>query len=100
MNIGLVNLSHATLGVPTNTVPLGIASIAHYLKTNVAHTFDIKLFKNPEKCLDVLKRWKPDVLGIAQYSWNSELNLHIARMVQRENINCVIIASVIVKGRI
>lgn len=92
MRIALIDLNHMTVGVHTNTVPLGIGLIARYLKNNVAHKFDIKIFKDATKFLDILKEWKPDVLGISQYAWNSELNLYMAGVVKNRNPNCLVVA--------
>jgi len=91
MRIALIDLNHMTLGVHTNTIPLGIGSIAYYLKNNAEH-IDVRLYKNPAKFLDALKDWMPDVLGITQYSWNSELNLYAAQIVKKYNPQCLIVA--------
>jgi len=90
MNIALIDLNHMTLGVHTNTAPLGMGAIGHYLKTSVEHPLDIRMFKNPVKFLDIIRKWHPDVLGFSQYSWNSELNLHMAHIAKKANPNCVI----------
>lgn len=92
INVALIDLNHMTLGVHTNTIPLGIGGIAYYLKSNVAYKFDIRLFKNPNKFLNVLKKWKCDVLGITQYAWNSELNLYMAQFVKKNNPDCIVVA--------
>lgn len=92
MNIALLDLNHMTMGVHTNTVPLGIGGIAYYLKNNINHEFDIRMFKNPFKFLDILKNWQPDILGITQYAWNSELNLYAAELVKKKNPGCLIVA--------
>lgn len=92
LNIALIDLNHMTLGLHTNTTPLGIGCIGWYLKKHVSHDFDIRMFKDPHKFLRTLKKWKPDVLGMAQYCWNSNLNLHMARTVKRDNPSCVVVA--------
>jgi len=92
LNIALIDLNHMTVGVHTNTIPLGIGQIAHYLKNKVEHKFDIRIFKNPDIFLNSLKNWKPDVLGMAQYVWNSELNLYMAGLLKRNNPDCLVVA--------
>lgn len=92
LNIALIDLNHMTFGIHTNTVPLGIGLIAYYLQKTVKHTFDIRIFKNPAVFLDTLKGWRPDVLGMAQYLWNSELNMYMAQLLKKSNPNCFIIA--------
>lgn len=92
MKIALIDLNHMTLGVHTNTVPLGLGLIANYLKRNVPAELDIRIFKDPQKCLDVLDGWQPDILGMAQYAWNSELNLFVAKRVKSMNPACLVVA--------
>lgn len=92
MKIALLDLNHFTRGIHTNTVPLGLGLIAAYLKKTVNYPFEIKIFKDTEKSLKVFNAWLPDVLGLAQYSWNSELNLHIAKLVKELKPSCLIIA--------
>lgn len=92
MKIALLDLNHTTCGVHTVTVPLGIGLISIYTKKNVSSDLDIKLFKEADKVLETLKSWVPDVVGIAQYSWNSELNLYAAKLIKNINPNCIIVA--------
>ncbi|MDD3375049.1 MAG: hypothetical protein PHY73_04930, partial [Candidatus Omnitrophica bacterium] len=90
--IALIDLNHMTLGVHTNTAPLGLGLIAHYLKKNISKECDVRLFKNPKVFSGALARWKPDVLGMAQYVWNTELNHHMAKLVKEMNPECLTIA--------
>ena len=90
--IALLDLNHMTVGVHTNTVPLGIGLIAYYLENNVNEKLDIRLFKNPERFVKALDKWLPDVMGLAQYSWNSRLNLYMAKLLKKKNLNCYIVA--------
>jgi len=92
MKIALLDLNHFTRGIHTNTVPLGLGLISVYLKKTVDYPFDIKIFKDAEKCLKVFKAWLPDILGIVQYTWNSELNLHITKLVKELKPDSLIIA--------
>lgn len=92
MKIALIDLSHMTMGVHTNTVPLGIGIIASYLKSNIKNDLDIRLFKDHFKLRNTLKTWLPDIIGLAQYVWNSELNLYFARIIKKLNPDCLIIA--------
>lgn len=92
INIALLDLNHMTMGVHTNTVPLGLGLIAHYLKNNLAGDFDIRIFKNPARFLEGVKNWQPQILGITQYVWNSELNLYMARLVKENNPSCLVVA--------
>ena len=92
VKIALLDLNHTTRGIHTNTVPLGAGLISKYLKNNLQSAPDIKIFKDPDKALSVLSGWIPDVLGLSQYCWNSELNLHFARLVKEGNPDCLVVA--------
>ena len=92
MKIALLDLNHTTRGITTNALPLGIGLIASYLKRNVEGDFDVKMFKDPAVASSVLEGWKPDILGITQYVWNSNLNLYFAEKTKRENPGCMVIA--------
>ena len=92
MKIALLDLNHTTCGIHTITAPLGIGLISIYAKKNVDPNLDIKLFKEADKVLKTLESWVPDAVGIAQYSWNSELNLYAAKLIKDINPNCVIVA--------
>lgn len=92
MKIAMIDLNHVTCGIHTNTVSLGIGLLSRYLQKSVDYPFDVKLFKNTEKALNAFKSWVPDVLGITQYTWNSELNLYIASLVKQLNPGCLVVA--------
>jgi len=92
--IALLDLNHTTRGIHTNTVPLGLGFITQYMKKELKFSpdIDIEIFKDPKKALSVFRDWTPDVLGLAQYCWNSELNLHFARLVKEVDPGCLIVA--------
>ena len=90
--IALLDLNHSTFGVHTNTVPLSCLLISSYLKRNVEHKLDIRVYKEHEFLIDDLKYWTPDLVGLAQYVWNSELNLYFAKEIKKINSSCVVVA--------
>ncbi len=92
MKIAFLDLNHVTRGVHTNTAPLGCCLIATYLRKNVNFDLHIRIFKSADKAIQCFQKWKPDVIGLAQYSWNSELNLFVAKMVKQEKPSCIIVA--------
>lgn len=92
LKIALLDLNHLTRGVHTNTVPLGLGLISTYLKKNIEKNIDIKLFKEIDNALKVFKSWTPDIVGIAQYNWNSELNLYATKLVKKINPKCIVVA--------
>ena len=92
IKIVLLDLNHTTLGVHTNTVPLGIGLISRYVKEVVGEDVEIKMFKVAEKAMDVCNSWIPDIVGMAQYCWNSELNLFVAMHLKKINRDCLVVA--------
>ncbi len=62
------------------TIPINIGYIASYaLKYLKRDGIDcsIKLYKDPIKMIDEIKKEKPDVVGLAHYVWNMNLNRKI-----------------------
>jgi len=90
MKIALLDLNHTTIGIHTNTVPFGIGLIAKYARQFFNDEY--KLFKTSASLQTLQKKWHPDVIGITQYIWNSELNLYYARKIKEMNSGCVVIA--------
>ena len=74
IKIFLADLTHTGMGIATENMPLGIGLIASYAKKIHGDSVEFKLFKYPEKLLSALKLEKPDILGCASYSWNSNLS--------------------------
>lgn len=92
LKIAMLDLVHTTCGTHVNTVPLAAGSMAIYLEKHIVESLDIRIFKEPDKVLESLKSWVPDVLGISQYVWNSELNLYFAGLIKKINPNCIVVA--------
>ncbi len=84
MRVAILDLNHHTVGIHTNTVPLGSGLIAAYAKRKLPENVpaEFKIFKNPDDLLKTIKTWLPDVVGLAQYSWNSELNYFCASKIK------------------
>ncbi|MFH1399994.1 MAG: radical SAM protein [Nanoarchaeota archaeon] len=91
MKIAMLDLNHMTCGVHTNTCPLSIGLIQKYTTDHVKGDLDFRMFKEIGKLQEALKTWVPDVLGLAQYSWNSELNLFGAGLAKKINPKAIII---------
>lgn len=92
MKIALLDLNHTTRGITTNTVPLGSGLIATYLKKNMGNQYDTRIVKDPFQALKLFQSWVPDVVGIAQYSWNSMLNLFFVNLIKEKAPHCFVIA--------
>lgn len=85
LSIYLADLTHVGVGnnVATEAFPLNIGLIASYANKVFGDRVKIRLFKYPEKLLAALNEAPPDILGLINYTWNSNLALHFTRLVKR-----------------
>ena len=70
------------------TVPLNIGFIASYAKKYLAKAkidCSFKLFKDPQKMINAIKREKPDVVALGYYVWNVELNRKVHDVVKEHS---------------
>ena len=84
---------HKTVGAHYNFVPIGIGLIASNLKDKLKNVqLDLKLETDPDDIFVLLEKWKPDVIGIANYIWNSGLSNSICKYAKKVNSNtlCVL----------
>ena len=79
--IFLADLTYVNKGKEWTIVPfpLNIAFIAAYTQKLFPDTFDIRLFKEPEKFLEAITNEKPDIVGFSNYIWNKNLALKFAK---------------------
>ena len=68
------------------TIPLNISYVASYTskylnKSGINCSF--KLFKDPQKMIDSIKKEKPDAVGLAHYVWNMKLNNRVFEIVKK-----------------
>ncbi len=89
--IYLCDLTYDTIVLVTDTIPINVGYIASYLDKNLKDQLEIKLFKYPNELLDELKNDPPDILGLSNYSWNSNLSEMFARIGKKINPNLVVI---------
>jgi radical SAM superfamily enzyme YgiQ (UPF0313 family) len=53
---------------------------------------EIQLFKHPEKLLAAVHDAPPDVLGLSNYGWNEQLNLHLGRYLRGKYPDMLMVA--------
>ena len=88
----LGDLRHHTVGVHSTYVPVGIGYIATYFETTLApQTFEIKIETHPDEALDLIDKWKPDILGLSSYIWNSNLSNRVCEYAKEKNENILTI---------
>jgi len=88
LNIYLADLTYDTIILVSDTIPINIGFIASYLMKNF-NNINIELFKYPNELLNKIKKNPPDVLGLSNYSWNSNLSEHFAGVAKKHNPNCI-----------
>ena len=88
LNIYLADLTYDTIILVSDTIPINIGFVASYLLKNFDN-INIELFKYPGELFDKIKKIPPDVLGLSNYSWNSNLSEHFAGIAKRYNSDCV-----------
>ena len=75
MLIYLADLAHTyTTKNESLMVPLNIGYLKAYAMEQHKDDINIKLFKDPKKLLACLDSENPDLVGLANYGWNTDLN--------------------------
>lgn len=87
VRIYLGDLTHETVTVSSDTMPLNIGFLAAYLNKQFHDDLEIHLFKSPRELLEKIKEQLPDVLGLSNYCWNFELSHFIFQHVKARKPN-------------
>ena len=74
LRIFLGDITHDTIFLVSDTIPINIGFIASYIKKTYGDKVDITLFKYPNDIIEEIKSNPPDVIGLSNYSWNSNLS--------------------------
>lgn len=93
LKIYLASLSHNYACNGPFTHPLNLGYLSSYAKKYFKNpdSLEIKLFVYPNDVLDEINNNPPDVLGLASYTWNDNLNLQILKYVKKKYPNIVTI---------
>ena len=89
LKIYLCDITHDTVILVSDTIPINIGFIASYIKKNLKDEVDIELFKYPNDVIEKIKSSPPDVIALSNYSWNSNLSEHIASIAKKNNPNVI-----------
>lgn len=93
VKVFLADLAHTnSVSNESLTVPLNIAYVKSYAVRHFGNAVDITLFKHPEKFLAQLLKLKPNVVGLANYGWNENLNLMVGNYIRQKFPETLIIA--------
>jgi radical SAM superfamily enzyme YgiQ (UPF0313 family) len=92
LKVLLGDLRHHTVGVHSTYLPIGIGYIATYFEKMLApQAFEIKIIIHPDEALDLIDNWKPDILGLSSYVWNSNLSYRVCEYAKEKNENLLAI---------
>ncbi len=78
LKIYLGDITHDTIILVSDTIPINIGFIASYMKKIFGEMVDISLFKYPKEIINAIKSNPPDMIALSNYSWNSNLSEFIA----------------------
>jgi radical SAM superfamily enzyme YgiQ (UPF0313 family) len=89
LKIYLCDLTYDTIILVSDTIPINIGFIASYIKKKFGKDVEISLFKYPNEVIQEIKSNPPDMLGLSNYSWNSNLAEFIASFTKKYNSNVI-----------
>ena len=79
LRIFLCDLTHDTVVLVSDTIPVNIGFIGAFAKKVHGDQIELPLFKYPQTAIDAINTDPPDVLALSNYSWNSKLSERLAR---------------------
>ena len=91
IKVYLCDLTYDTIILVSDTIPINIGFIGSYLKNQLGDKITLELFKYPNDLLNKIKSDPPDILGLSNYSWNSNLSEHFAKVTRRYNSECIVL---------
>jgi radical SAM superfamily enzyme YgiQ (UPF0313 family) len=74
----LADLAHDYLPA-RQFVPLGIGCLASYSNSIFGEKVEFHLFKSTDELLDRCDNYEPDLVGLANYTWNERLNAFVGK---------------------
>ena len=91
IKIYLGDITYDTIVLVSDTIPLNIGFVGSYLKKIFGDKISVTLFKYPNDIIDAIKSNPPDMIGLSNYSWNSNLSEFIASVAKKYNPDVVTI---------
>ena len=77
-------------GISNPAIPLAIGLIGSYLQSKLPHV-EIKIMKLASSIIKYLEQEKPDVLGVTNYLWNTNLANRISRYAREINPDLLLV---------
>ncbi len=88
----LADPRHKTVGSHSYFVPIGIGYIGSHLINQFKNQIEVKLSVDAQETFDILENWKPDIIGVSNYIWNTNLTSFLCEHAKKinENILCIV----------
>ena len=80
MKVFLGDLVHDWEKVSLWTMPLNIGYVGAYARKELSSPVEVRLFKRPQSMIDAIRSERPDVVALAHYVWNANLNAQVFRI--------------------
>ena len=92
IKILLLDPRHNTRGLHSNFVPINIGYIGGFLKNEIKNiNLELEIITEPEEIFRLLRNWRPDIVGVSNYVWNSTLSNLICKYSKKLNSNILCI---------
>lgn len=92
MLVYIAELQHSNQTTrPGNYVPLAAGYLGAYLKKYCVNT-EVKIFRDPNKLLDAVHNFPPDLIGFSVRMWAEKLALFCARTIKAQHPKIVTVA--------
>ena len=91
LKIFLCDLTYDTVILVSDTIPINIGFVGSYLKKTFAEDIEVSLYKYPKSVIEEIKKNPPDIIGLSNYSWNSNLSEYVAFIAKKFNPKVVTI---------
>jgi radical SAM superfamily enzyme YgiQ (UPF0313 family) len=91
VTIYLADLCHNQFGLARSSISLGIGTIGAYQIKKFAEKVKVRLFTTYDDLLDGFKEKEPDIVGLANFGWNENLNVKMMSVIARDFPNVLIV---------
>ena len=91
LKICLCDLTHDSIILVSDTIPINIGFVGSYAKHKFGDAITVSLYKYPAAALAAIKADPPDIVGLSNYSWNSNLSERVAAAARAVNPAVVVV---------
>ena len=91
LKVYLCDLTYDTIILVSDTIPINIGFVGSYMKKQFGNDVKLSLFKYPNEVIQAIKSNPPDMIGLSNYSWNSNLSEYVASIAKKINPNVITI---------